>query len=76
MSKLTHSPTAIIKIFTDLCLNQVKEQLTENLTYFIRNPESFIHNGDLFTFVNNRSFILDESLAEYGIKLNFSRTLN
>ncbi len=76
MSKFIKSPEAIIQIFNSLCLSHVKEQLTENLSHFNDNPASFISNGHLYAFAPNRSFILDESLIQYGIDLNFSDMLN
>ena len=76
MSKFIKSPDAIIQIFNSLCLSHVKEQLTENLSCIGNNPTSFICNGELFTFAHNKSFILDESLNEYGIDINFSDLLN
>lgn len=76
MSKLTQSPASLIKIFTNLCLSQVIEQLNENVSHFVANPESFVMDGELFIIAPNKTFILDDSLTEYGIQLNFSRTLN
>lgn len=76
MSKFIKSPDAIIQIFNSLCLSHVKEQLTENLSWFSNNPTSFICNDQLFTFAHNKSFILDESLTQYGIDINFSNLLN
>ena len=76
MYRLTKSNVAIIRIFTSLCLSQVKEQLPENLIYFTSNPASFICDGELFSFIPNRSLVLDESLTEYGINLNFRESFN
>ncbi len=76
MYKLIKSPNPILKIFTSLCLSQVKEQLTENLIYFGTNPSSFICGGHLYSYIQNRSIILDESLSEYGINLNFRDRFN
>ena len=76
MSKFIKSPDAIVQIFNNLCLSHVKEQLTENLTYFGYNPGSFICDGQLYTIAPNKSFILDESLSQYGININFSNMLN
>ena len=76
MSKFIKSPDGIIQIFNSLCLSQVKEQLIENLSYFAINPDSFICNGHLYTISGNKSFILDESLNQYGIDINFSNLLN
>ena len=76
MYKLANSPNSIVQIFTSLCLSQVKEQLTDNLILYRTQPTSFICDGDLFTFIHNRSIILDESLAEYGVNLNFRHIFN
>lgn len=76
MYRLAKSADSIVQIFTSLCLSQVKEQLTENLIYCNSNPSSFIHEGHLYSFVQNRSLILDDSLVEYGINLNFRDTFN
>lgn len=69
MYNLTKSPKALLNIFTTLCLSQVKEQLNENLVFGVSNPPSFVYNGQLFSYIHNRSVILDESLSEYGIDL-------
>ena len=76
MYKLAKTSGSFIQIFTRLCLSQVKEQLTENLVQYSPNPASFICDGQLFSFVHNRSLILDESLAQYGINLNFRANFN
>lgn len=76
MYNLTKSPKALFRIFTSLCLSQVKEQLTENLVYSTSNPTSFMCDGQLFSYVPNRSLIVDESLSEYGIELNFNHSYN
>jgi hypothetical protein len=76
MKRLQHSPLGIIRIFTSLCLNQVKEQLTENLTTFGENRESFILDGDLYVFTHNKSLIIDESLKDYGVDVDECRCLN
>lgn len=76
MYRLAKSSDSIIQIFTSLCLSQVKEQLTENLIYSGINPPSFICEGHLYSFIHNKSLILDESLAEYGIDLNFHDRFN
>jgi hypothetical protein len=71
MYRLAKSPDSIIQIFTSLCLSQVKEQLPENLMYFGINPVSFIYDSDLYSFIHNKSIILDESVYEYAVNLNF-----
>ena len=76
MYRRIKSNDSIVQIFTSLCLSQVKEQLTENLVQYSPNPASFICDGQLFSFVHNRSLILDESLAQYGINLNFRANFN
>lgn len=76
MRKLTHSPNAIIQIFTSLCLSQVKEQLIDNLACRTSNPESFVLNGNLFVFNHNKSFIVDESLGDYGCDIDVCKDLN
>lgn len=76
MYRLGKSPDSIIQIFTSLCLSQVKDQLTENLLCSGSNPTSYIFNDHLFSFIPNRSLILDESLVDYGINLNFRDILN
>ena len=68
MYKLAKSPGAIIHIFTRLCLSQVKEQLPENLIYFVSNPISFICKGHLYSFLDNLSF-LEEPIYEDAINL-------
>ena len=70
--KLPHS---IVQMFNGLCLSQVKDQLTENLTYFNPNPPSFVCNGHLFAFTNNKSFLIDEH-QPYGIMLKFKHSYN
>lgn len=76
MYRLAKSSDSIIQIFTSLCLSHVKEQLPENLIYFGINPASFICNGHLYSFIHNRSLVLDEFLYayeyKYAINLNFS----
>ncbi|MCW3092780.1 MAG: hypothetical protein JWP81_3849 [Ferruginibacter sp.] len=76
MYRLAKSPGSLIQIFTSLCLSHVKEQLTENLIQTRENPTSFAMNGQLFTYIHNRSIILDESLLKYGIELNLRDSLN
>ena len=76
MRKLTHSPNAIIQIFNSLCLSQVKEQLIDNLACSTSNPESFVLNGNLFAFNHNKSFIVDESLGDYGCGIDVCKGLN
>lgn len=76
MYKLAQSSDSIIQIFTNLCLSQVKEQLTENLIYCSANPTSFICNGQLFSYIHNRSIIPDDSLIQYGVDVNYSHTFN
>ena len=71
MYNLKKSPNSLLYFFTTLCLSQVKEQLNENVVYCTANPTSFMCNGQLFSYVHNRSLILDESLSEYGIELNY-----
>ena len=76
MQKLMHSPKAIVRMFNNLCLSHVKDQLVENLHYFTDNPSSFVLNGQLFVHSHNRSFIVDESLNEYGMYLEKCKMLN
>ena len=76
MRKFAHSPSAIIQMFTSLCLSQVKEQLFDNLAYNSANPESFVLDGNLFVFTHNKSFILDESLKDYGCGIEICNGLN
>lgn len=76
MSRHSRSSNSIVQIFTTLCLSHVKELLTENLVHFNKSSTSFICDGQLFSIADNRSFIVDESLTEYGIKLNFSHSFN
>ncbi len=76
MRKFTHSPNAIIQMFTSLCLSQVKEQLVYNLACNSTNPESFVLDGNLFVFTHNKSFILDESLKNYGCGIEVCNNLN
>jgi len=76
MRKFTHSPNAIIQIFTSLCLSHVKEQLVDNLACSSANPESFMLNNQLFVFNHNRSFIIDESLKDYGCGIEVCNGLN
>jgi hypothetical protein len=76
MQKLMHSPKAIVRMFNNLCLNHVKDQLVENLNYFTDNPTSFILDGDLFVYTPSRSLIVDESLNEYGGLLEKCKVLN
>lgn len=76
MRKLTPSSRSIVQIFTSLCLSQVKEQLIYNLACSTSNPESFLLNGDLFVFTHNKSFIVDESLKDYGCGIEVCNGLN
>ncbi len=76
MRKFTHSPNAIIQMFTSLCLSQVKEQLIDNLSCSTSNPESFVLNGNLFIFAHNKSFIIDESLENYGCGIVICNAVN
>ena len=76
MYNLAKSPKALLNIFKTLCLSQVKEQLTENLVFGVSNPPSFVYNGQLFSYIHNRSIILDDSLSEYGIDLGLFHKYN
>jgi len=67
---------SVIDIFTNLCLSQVKEQLTENLLYFNPNPPSFIYNGHLFTFSPNQTFISSEPFPGCELNLKFNHCHN
>jgi len=76
MFRLTRFPKTAIEICTSLCLSQVKEQLIENLIYFNNNPQSFIYNGELFAFTNNRSFFVDDSVQGSCLSLKFTHSFN
>ena len=76
MKHFYKSPDQVFKIFSKLCLSQVKEQLTENLVFGVSNPPSFVYNGQLFSYIHNRSIILDDSLSEYGIDLGLFHKYN
>jgi hypothetical protein len=76
MFRLRKFPKTAIEICTTLCLSQVKEQLVENLIYFNGNPQSFIYNGQLFAFTNNRSFFADDSLSGNFSSLKFTHSFN
>ena len=76
MNKFKISSSEIVRIFTDLCLSQVKEQLTGNLTYFNTNPPSFILAGNLFAYTINQSFINSESLNNFGSCVVLDKRLN
>lgn len=76
MYSFIKSSDAIFQIFTSLCLSQVKQQLTENLTSCSADPANFTCNGRHFSFIPNKSLILDESLTEYGINLSFRDRFN
>ena len=76
MNKFKISSSKIVRIFTDLCLSQVKEQLTENLTYFNANPPSFILDGNLFAYTINQSFLNPESLNNFGSCVILDKRLN
>lgn len=76
MYNFTKSPNALLNMFTTLCLSQVKEQLTENLVFGVSNPPSFVLNGQLFSYIHNRSIILDDSLSEYGIDFGIFHKCN
>ena len=76
MNKFKISSSKIVRIFTDLCLGQVKEQLTENLTYLNTNPPSFILDGNLFAYTINQSFINKESLNDFGSCVILDKRLN
>jgi hypothetical protein len=64
MYRLAKSSTSYIQIFKRLCLCQVKEQLTENLVHLDipTNPVSFVHEGQLYLYVDNVTLIIGESL--------------
>ena len=78
MSRLAKSTASYIRIFTRLCLSQVKEQLTENLKHLgvAVNPVSFVCNGHLYSFINNSSLILEEFLADFRINPGFDDRAN
>ena len=76
MQKLMHSPKAIVRMFNNLCLSHVKDQLVENLHHYSENPNSFVFNDELFVYCHNRSFIIDESLNEYGLHMERCKILN
>lgn len=73
---MTNLQNSVVDLFKDLCLSQVKEQLTENLIYFNPNPTSFICNGHLFAITSNKAFITDKMHPGYGLKLKFNYTFN
>ena len=76
MFLLTTFPKKAIQICESLCLSQVKEQLIENLIYFNNNPQSFIYNGQLFAFTNNRSFFSDDAFTGNFASLKFTHSFN
>lgn len=70
MKNYNNYPEWAIKLFTNLCFSQVKEQLPENLMRFYSNPPSFIYNGQLFAFTPNESFITDEPTSNFETLYN------
>jgi hypothetical protein len=75
MSHFIKFPHWVITIFSLLCLVQVRtwfEELVENVRLA---QNSFNWRGERFSILPNRSFIVDESLAIYGIKVG-QHTLN
>ncbi len=49
------------------------EQMIES---FQENQTSFNFQGNRFHILPNRSFVVDESLAQYGINVNYKDKLN
>lgn len=59
MKGLTQYPHWALSVLTLLCVNQVKEQLTDNLVLPKSNPVSYVHEGHLFAYTANHSFFMD-----------------
>jgi len=70
MNQIIKFPHWVIRIFTLLCLVQVMNWLDEALEYFKLSQRMFVWQGQRFSILPNRSFILDNSLSLYDINAN------
>lgn len=76
MFHLTVVPEWIIVIFSLLCLFQVRGWFEEAIEEMSVRQNQFCWRGLQYTILPNRSFIKDESLAAYGIKMDLRCLLN
>ena len=74
MNSLIRIPKWIIAIFSSFCLIQVMSWFEAIINSFSSDSITFFFNGQQFTLLPNRSFVVDESLNKYG--LNYDYTLN
>jgi len=70
MNQFIKFPAWVITIFSLLCLNQVMHWLDEVLDFFEADQRAFNWQGQRFSILPNRSFIMDESLNRYCITAN------
>lgn len=70
MNQLIKFPNWVIKIFSLLCLVQVMNWLDEFVEALEESQRAFTWQGVRFSILPNRSFIIDESLRMYGIRVN------
>lgn len=73
MNMLTKLPNWAVEVFSLLCFQQVKDQLSETIVYQRPNPASFICNGQLYAFAHNQAFITDEP---HGSFINYRHSNN
>ena len=69
MLSITRFQKILTGLFNNLCLSQVKEQLSENLLYDNASPESFVCKGELFLFTDHR-LIIENGSDRFGSFLN------
>ncbi len=67
MNQNNKFPHWVIKIFSLLCLVQVMNWLDEAVESFNIRQRTFNWQGQRFSILPNRSFIINESLKKYGI---------
>jgi hypothetical protein len=75
MNHFIKFPHWVITIFSLLCLVQVRTWFEELVENFQQAKNNFNWLGQRFSILPNRSFIVDESLSIYGIKVS-QHTLN
>ena len=74
MKSLIRIPKWIVAIFSSFCLIQVMSWFEAIINSFSSEVNTFFFNGQQFTLLPNRSFVVDVSLKKYG--LNYDYTLN
>lgn len=71
MYRFTHYTQWIISIFSFFCLVQVRSWFDEIIDSYNDRKNSFTWGGLRYSIMPNRAFIVDQSLEQYGIKVNF-----